>query len=263
MNKIKIRVIAITILISTLSLIYSWYTDYLHINNSIGFIFSLFISAYIYIKLYYKNYVNNAYQQLEILIPMINDLSIKKRLPHSRGYAASPDYLYEIKKIIEKERPKLILEVGSGLSTIISSYTLRKNELGKIISLDHDQKYGNQTIENIKKHNLEKYAKVLFAPLKEYENNLLWYDIDVIDHIDSIDMLIIDGPPSKISSCARYPALPLLINKLSDNAIIILDDASRKSEQQAINRWKSEFQSFSFNYISSDKGLCIIKKISK
>ena len=92
----------------------------------------------------------------------------------------------------------------------------------------------------------------------------MWYDISKIESLDKIDFLIIDGPPSKGSKDARYPAIPLLFDKLSENAIIILDDSKRKMEQNVVKKWKQEFpKQFEYKYIDNDKGLFIIKKISK
>ena len=75
-----------------------------------------------------------------------------------------------------------------------------------------------------------------------------------------IDFLIIDGPPSKGSHYARYPAIPLLFDKLSKDAIIILDDSKRKMEQEIVEKWKKEFDCFNFEYLDNDKGLYILRK---
>ena len=244
---------------------------FLNINYHLEFIFTILLINYLYYKLYPYNAIEIAYQQLESFIPLINDLEIKSNLPNTRGYAASPDYLSKINEIIKEKRPKLILEAGSGVSTLIASYSLKKyvND-GKIISLDHNQKYAQETIDELKKHNLDKYAKVVHAPLKThkfpisnlYSNYLVWYDIDsVINEIESIDLFIIDGPPAKNSKNARFPALPIMFNKISKGAIIILDDAKRKNEQETIRLWKKEYDCFDYEYIDNDKGLALIKKI--
>ena len=43
--------------------------------------------------------------------------------------------------IIFSIKPDTILELGSGVSTIISAYCLKKIGNGKIISLDHEKEY--------------------------------------------------------------------------------------------------------------------------
>ena len=241
----------------------------LEVEYHLEFIFVILLINYLYAKLYSYDSIQESYEQLETLIPLINDLDIKKRLPNTRGYAASPDYLFKINEIIKEKKPKLILEAGSGVSTLISSYALKKYGGGKIISLDHNQKYSQQTKTALKEHDLEKYAEVIYAPLKKYifpisdlySNYLVWYDIDDIPEIDSIDLFIIDGPPIKNVKNARFPALPIMFDKIKNGATIILDDAKRRNEQETINLWKKKYNCFKYEYIDTDKGLEIIKKI--
>ena len=92
------------------------------------------------------------------------------------------------------------------------------------------------------------------------EQNFSWYNINKTNFKKKIDLVIIDGPPSKLDKFARYPAIPLLLDNMSNKAIIILDDARRKSEQQIINKWKINFPDFNFEYFDNDKGICIIRK---
>ena len=40
---------------------------------------------------------------------------------------------------------------------------------------------------------------------------------------DKIDLFIIDGPPVNSSRNARYPAIPLLFDKIKKGSIILLD----------------------------------------
>ena len=223
----------------------------------IEFIILILLINYSYIKLSTK--INPPYRQLEILIPLIADLDIKQTLPNTRGFAASPDYLCSIKNIIKEKKPNLILEAGSGISTIISAYTLKKYGGGKIISLDHEKEYAQQTVEELKKHGLEEYANVIYAPLKKY-GDLIWYDYNLVNEDFSIDLFTIDGPPEKKGQINRYPAIPLMFDKLNENAIIMLDDARRKNEQLAIKLWLEEYSCFNYEYIDNDKGLAILRK---
>lgn len=241
----------------------------LDVEYHLEFIFIVLLISYLYTKLYAYNSIETAYQQLESLIPLINNLDIKKRLPNTRGFAASPDYLLKINEIIREKKPNLILEAGSGVSTLIASYALKKYGGGKIISLDHTEKYAQQTKYELKKHNLESYAEVIYAPLKKhifpisdlYSNYLIWYNTEsIISQIDSVDLFIIDGPPSKVKN-ARFPALPIMFDKMKPGTIIILDDAKRKNEQEVIKLWQKEYNCFEYDYIDNDKGLAIIKKI--
>ena len=241
---------------------------YLNITYNLEFIFIIFLMNYLFSKLYSFDEIRTSYKQLEILIPLFNDLKITKRLPNTRGYAASPDYIYKIKETIEKNNPSLILEAGSGVSTIIAAYCIKKTGKGKIISLDNSEKYAKQTRDELKKHNLTKYADVIYAPLKKQKINknlsLTWYDLSEIGFKENIDLFIIDGPPinSKRSKLPRYPALPFMIDKIKFGSTIILDDARRKNEQETIKLWKNEYDFFEYNYLDdNDKGIMIIKRV--
>ena len=267
--KIKVYIISLIIIIGMSFLVADFSTSpslgELHVLINISFIITIFLIGQLYIQLYSKINIQEHYRQLEILMPLMNDLNVSKKIPNTRGYAASPDFLYTINKIIKEQQPKTALEMGSGVSTLITSYSFKKySDDSRIISLDHELHYANKTRSGISNHGLEKFANVIHAPLKKYHDSFMWYDISKIESLDKIDFLIIDGPPSKGSKDARYPAIPLLFNKLSENAIIILDDSKRKMEQNVVKRWQHEFPGqFEYKYIDNDKGLFIIKKISK
>ena len=72
-----------------------------------------------------------------------------------------------------------------------------------------------------------------------------WYDVSVLDGIEgTVDLLIVDGPPHKLQRLARYPALPLLIDRLAADAVVLVDDANRRDEREMVRRWQSEFPGF-------------------
>lgn len=238
----------------------------IHQKINYEFLFIIILLCFLYKNLYSKDNIKQSYRRLEILIPLINKLNIIKSIPKTNAlndYSASPDFLFSIVDIIEKYKPNIILEAGSGVSTIIASYGLKKyNPDGKIISLDHDKKYADTTKIEIKKHQLEQHSTIIHSPLIKYPKyKFKWYDIDNMIFENKIDLIIIDGPPSKSGKFARYPAIPLLLDKMSDKAIIVLDDAKRKNEQEVIGKWKEEFNCFDYQYENNDKGICIIKKI--
>ena len=268
MKKIKIKVYIISLIIIIGMFLFGdefrQLSD-LYVLINISFIITIFLIGQLYIQLYSKINIQDNYRQLEILMPLMNDLNISKKLPNTRGYAASPDFLYTINEIIREEQPKSVLEAGSGVSTLIASYSFKKySDDSRIISLDHESYYANKTISEISNHGLEQFARVIHAPLKKYNDSFMWYDISKIESLEEINFLIIDGPPSKGSKEARFPAIPLLFDKLSNNAIIILDDSKRKMEQDVVRKWQDNFPNrFEYKYINNDKGLYIIKKLSK
>jgi hypothetical protein len=86
-------------------------------------------------------------------------------------------------------------------------------------------------------------------PHRLAEPGLTWYDQTALETgIDSalggaaIELLVVDGPPAYAQGhgLARYPALPVLHDRLAPSATIILDDAERPGEREIIRRWQLE-----------------------
>ena len=208
--------------------------------------------------------INNNITQIESLMAIYNFLPDIKFLPTSRGWAGSPDFLLKVLEIIFKKKPNIIVELGSGLSTIIIGSALKKLNNGCLFSLDHEEVFLNNTRENVSFNDIEGFVNLNFTPLVQYDNGYKWYDINKVNIQSKIDILIVDGPPRFIQYNARYPALPLLFDKLSDDCIIILDDANRTDEKTIINMWSNYLNNRSIKFIKEDfeyfdKGLVILK----
>ena len=187
-------------------------------------------------------------------------------LPNTRGWAISPDLLKKITEVILIERPSLIVELGSGVSTLIIAYCLKQLGKGKVISLEHNDEYVAISQNFISSHKLEEIATIIYAPLKTFEideETWLWYNTDCLKIEQPIDLLVVDGPPKNVQKLSRYPALPLLYKDLNEHSIIILDDGDREDEKKIIEMWKKEFSQISSEFIDTEKGAYIIYKNHK
>jgi len=232
----------------------------------VGICLILFVQAEIYRRLtVIYNKREQDYKQVEALLSLHSLIPTGYPLPPMRDGAISPDLAVILIKIIKERKPKNILECGSGISTLIMAYCLKDLGEGHIWSLEHDKNYADITGENLKKHKLEDRASVIFAPLKEMsirEKSWLWYDTEFLNKIEKIDLLLIDGPPENIREMARYPSLPLLAGSLSESAVIVVDDASRRDEKAMVDLWLKEFKNFQYDFNKTEKGTVILKKIN-
>ena len=203
------------------------------------------------------------YRQVESLLSILFTIKPELPLPPTRGWAASPDLLKKIVEVILVEKPDFVIEAGSGVSTIVIGYCLKKLGKGKVVSLEHNPQYATNTQTLISAHGLSERAFILHAPLKEFNINgakWLWYDMDSLSLDQPIDLLIIDGPPGNIQKLSRYPSLPLLVNHLSDTSKIILDDGRREDEKQIVALWEKEFRNISADFLDTDRGAYLITK---
>lgn len=207
---------------------------------------------------------NNNYRQVESLFSIFSILKINKVLPPMRNWVISPDFGTIIISLIYEQKPKLILEASSGVSTLLAAYCLKEIGEGTVLSVEHQETYANISMNNVKKHGLEDIATVIHAPLKKVtigDKKWRWYDTERLDKLSSlIDMVIVDGPGYLEQKLARYPALPILFKYLSDKATIILDDADRKDEKEIVSLWEKEFNSFEVEIVSNEKGAVILRR---
>ncbi|WP_345976586.1 class I SAM-dependent methyltransferase [Sulfurimonas sp. HSL3-7] len=205
----------------------------------------------------------NNFSQLESLINIQNVLNIRFPLPKMRNWAISPDFAELLLREILIRKPENIVEFGSGVSTLITGYALQMNKQGKLTSFDHDVFYGKKTVQNLKLHGLEEFAEVISAPISDITINnrdAKWYSVDETKVPAKIDMLVVDGPPARTDKAARYPALPYLIDRLADDAIVIMDDGIRQEEREICRRWLEEYPEFESEYVETEKGAFILRR---
>lgn len=219
------------------------------------------LTTYIILRNYLMELINNSYSQLESLLSIIPIVNPRLPLPGTRGWAASPDFLKIIIENIINAKPRVILELGGGVSTVYIGYVLEKNKFGKIYSVDHLEEYANLTRKRINNHKLDSYVEVIYSPLETIEvkgKKWIWYKNFITNEMKEIDMLIIDGPPETLQSNSRYPALPLLFEYLSDNAIVIIDDYIRKEDKEVISIWLKEYPDLKMIEIDTEKGTVML-----
>ena len=230
----------------------------------ISIIILLFIEQrYALSKILKLNELNNI--QTEAMQSLYAIFKFNSPLPSTRKMAASPDFLKLVVEIILTEKPKLVVELGSGISTILAGKALEKNGAGDLISIDHDDKYAELTRKKICLEKLSDITKVVTAELKMHPingQNYMWYEISLVKEIkQGIDLLIVDGPPKIINKNARYPAIPLLKQYFKENTVILLDDGRRKDEQNTVELWLKELDKFKAEYFNTEKGTFKLSKL--
>lgn len=188
--------------------------------------------------------VETAFAQAEALMGLYLELGFKTGLPPTRGWAASPDFLLDVAQHALRRKPNVIVECSSGVSTLVLARCAQLSGVGHVYSLEHDEAYAKQTIENLSRHSLSDFATVIHAPLRLQSidaKDWHWYALDEFPVDKGIDLLVIDGPPSQSDPLARYPAGPMLFHRMAVQGIVYLDDAARPGEQAIIERWQAEF----------------------
>ncbi|MDF1535041.1 MAG: class I SAM-dependent methyltransferase [bacterium] len=209
---------------------------------------------------------HNLYQsgiyQMQSIQAIYTMLDPKLPLPSMARWAGNPDFCQLLMKQILIAHPRIVFELGSGVSTVVAGLTLKKTG-GRILSLEHDLKFRTETQVELANHGILELASIYHSPLKEVatdSGSFRWYDLSVLDEIPPIDLLVIDGPPTTIQPLSRYPALPLLYDRLSPEAVIFLDDGKRGDEKRIVTMWLEMFDDLEAKYVETEKGAYLITR---
>lgn len=148
------------------------------------------------------------------------------------SYSLSFQTIQHILNDIQIFKPKVILEFGSGLSTLILGNFIKKSQLRtKLISIDDDSSW--QELLKAQGTLADFYCFPLVAnhPFS-YEGLGSWFGIPSDHPLTNLqlDMVIVDAPKGNLSKMSRVGFIPFIKQKLSEGAIVYLDDTHRSDE---------------------------------
>lgn len=191
-----------------------------------------------------------------------NRLQLHQALPVTPDWSAAPDFLQRIIDHCLEHRPSIVLECSSGLTTLALARCCQMNNHGHVYSLENAAEFAAATRAGLAAFGLEQHATVVHAPLEAvtlHADNYSWYSRRELP-AGSFDMLVIDGPPGFLQHHSRYPALPLLHDRIAGNGTVFLDDAARKDEKEIVAMWLNEFPSFEHRYLALERGCSILQR---
>jgi len=211
-----------------------------------------------------KKEIRQTFRQLEALQNLSAVLPANDVLPATRAWAASPDLLLVLVDLVIAERPSLVVECGSGASTLWLALAMRRFGIdGRIIALDHDPVFGDKTRGLLARHDVADLAEVRDAPLESFSLNgetYSWYARRAWEDLKGIDLLFIDGPPAVTGQQARYPALPLLAGSLSPVATAVLDDLIVPDMQKVLRLWLDAYPDFDSEMLALEKQAAVLRR---
>jgi hypothetical protein len=179
-------------------------------------------------------------------------------IPPMGGWAASPDIVAVLVDDLLSHRPGLVVECGSGVSTLWLALVAQRFELPtRIVSLDHDPYFAALTRQALIQHGVDHLVEVRDAPLALIElagHKTDWYETSAIDDLHDVGLLFVDGPPDATGPLARLPAVPLFRERLAARATVLLDDLVRPSEQEVAMRWQVLLADFHVDRLPLQKG---------
>jgi predicted O-methyltransferase YrrM len=198
-----------------------------------------------------------SYQQLQRLVPL------SAPMPRAGTWAASEDLLLWLVGTILTEQPALVVDLGSGQSSVWMAAAMREAGVrGRVIAIDHDAHYGAQTADLARAQGVQRWLEVRHAPLVDVTidgRTSAWYDPHVFADVNGIGLVSVDGPPGQGAVQARWPALPMLRDRLAPGALVVLDDMIRQDEKDIAEDWAVRYPEFSRTELPFEKGSVVFR----
>lgn len=201
-------------------------------------------------------------QDIQDLQFIQSTLDLRRPLPYFTRWSSSPALAAQLIGVIKVYQPRCVLELGSGVSTVVVAMALRDQGSGQITSVDHDPVYAEKTRKELAAQDLLSWSTVHDAPLVQTQTprgTVPYYDMAMLDELGPIDLLIVDAPPRHSCEDARLPAFELLKERLAPGALVVLDDTVREDESASVAAWLSAARDNASRIVPCRKGITIVR----
>jgi predicted O-methyltransferase YrrM len=205
--------------------------------------------------------VDEARGLIEAAFALYHELRPVAPLPLGNSYAVASDSALLLAKLVRESAPEVVVETGSGVSTLVITYELKALGKGKLISLELDEEHARRTREEVARHGLTEWVTVVHAPLREVVVDgatYRWHDLHALDDVPAIDLVFDDGPPRYLGPSLRYAAMPLLAPKLRPHAIYCMNFVSDE-ERKTIARWMQRDPHLHAEWHRTKKGNVVLR----
>lgn len=235
-----------------------------------------------------KNSVN-AVRQLQSFVGM-QEYFATGVLPafnsEAHSWPVSADFALCLMQQLVLKPYDLVIEFGSGMSTVIVAKTLaliaerNGSRQTQFVSFEHLDSYYEQTLAYVRQAGLEKAVQLTLAPLEDWQSadgqiypyyscqNTLMKLAKQRQAPRKRILVIVDGPPASTGPQARYPAGPLLMAHFPNAHIdFLMDDYIREDEKQVAQHWMADMEAMglagsSIEY-KLEKDACLLTVHSK
>ena len=181
------------------------------------------------------------------IIRVGSDHPLAELLAHEEwktSFSISDHTLLWLWNYVNAVKPRSILELGSGLSTLVFAKYVSEcvGVKPRFVSVDHDESWLDQTRRRAEVLGLSGQGRLELSAIDELGlaapfASQRGYRLDIpslSDYLGSPDLILIDGPPSAVG---REGTFPSILPMLTKRATVLLDDAYRDKESNALRSW--------------------------
>ena len=159
---------------------------------------------------------------------------------------------------VETQRPKSVIEVGSGTSTALFGALAHKYGF-EFLSLENHPgtvEYVEHIVEGTPFANKINIQVCDFVKRRTITGGAYyWYDVR-LEESDKFDFVFVDGPMGRL--VGRNGAIPALYPHLTADFRLYLDDAQREHEAACVRQWQELYPELVHEPVNGDPGLGLI-----
>lgn len=187
---------------------------------------------------------------------LVADLT--ESLMHFGAWSAEADLASLVRQEASVAGPNIV-ELGSGLTTVLIAGVLHRRGEGTLTAIDHDETFARRTQDALRRSPAGERAQVVLAPLREQafagKRRVRWYDGAVLADVlpERIDLLVVDGPP-ETSKWSRWPAMEVLGPRIPRGGVVLLDDGRGAATTRAVFAWLRTHSGFRLYWCDTIKG---------
>ena len=127
--------------------------------------------------------------------------------------------LASLERLLEEHKPKSILELGSGSSTVVFAEYARKNG-ARLLSIEENEGWAEKFKKNVGGDDKIQIRICNRVTLKDRTPPEIRYDLPADEHFDCI---FIDGPPLELDGVKRKDSVNSNVFDFKDAPLIIVD----------------------------------------
>lgn len=229
----------------------------------------------------FKSEILNATKQVEAFLGLHNYINGGHLLPEMHGWPIGPDFALYLIELLESNDYDLVIEFGSGTSTVLIAKALAKiaarrqaKLTARQFAFEHLEEYKEKTLSALQSAGLADSVQLDLAPLQPYlaanGNVYPYYSCQetLVRLAQSLPpglrvLVMVDGPPGATGKHARYPALPVVHSCFIGARIdLLLDDYIRADEREIVQLWLHDLEKWglvgSLLEKRLEKGACLI-----
>jgi predicted O-methyltransferase YrrM len=169
-------------------------------------------------------------------------------LPNLGSWKADVGLLRMIVDHIIEHRPQVMVEFGTGASTLVAARALQMAGGGRLTSFDQHGDFVEATRQWLAEYGLQVDLRAAALGLSPGGWPGLWYRPGKLPN--RIDFMLVDGPPWTIHPLTRGAA-DSLFDRIPIGGTVMLDDGARPGERIVARRWRKRWPGFEFKLVNS------------